>query len=57
MQNELGDPTISPGATPHVGQHVTVPSQPMSGPLSQTPSTSKVEPEQPDPNRARKVCD
>ncbi|KAL6725401.1 hypothetical protein Aduo_007456 [Ancylostoma duodenale] len=34
MQNELLDPTISPGATPHVGQHVTVPAQPLSGPLS-----------------------
>ncbi|CAJ0596752.1 unnamed protein product [Cylicocyclus nassatus] len=57
MQNDLVDPSISPGATPHVAQHVTVPSQPMSGPLSQTPSTSNVEQEQPDPNRARKVAE
>ncbi|EYC14282.1 hypothetical protein Y032_0041g449 [Ancylostoma ceylanicum] len=57
MQNELLDPTISPGATPHVGQHVTVPAQPLSGPLSQTPTSSNAEPEQPDPNRARKVAE
>ncbi|KAK6746170.1 hypothetical protein RB195_012342 [Necator americanus] len=57
MQNDLLDPTISPGATPHIGQHVTVPVLPLSGPLSETPSTSNAEPEQPDPNRARKVAE
>ncbi|WKY02453.1 hypothetical protein Q1695_016038 [Nippostrongylus brasiliensis] len=52
MQNELLEPPLSQG----IMQHVTLPSQPMSGPLSQTPS-SVADGEQSDPNRARKVAE
>nr|CDJ95621.1 unnamed protein product [Haemonchus contortus] len=51
MQNELLDPPLSQG----VMQHVTLPPQPMSGPLSQPPTSSIAESEQTDPNRARKA--
>ncbi|PIO58278.1 hypothetical protein TELCIR_20290, partial [Teladorsagia circumcincta] len=53
MQNELLEPPLTQG----VMQHVTLPPQPMSGPLSQTPAPSVSESEQPDPNRARKVAE
>ncbi|XGW15053.1 hypothetical protein V3C99_000937 [Haemonchus contortus] len=53
MQNELLDPPLSQG----VMQHVTLPPQPMSGPLSQPPTSSIAESEQTDPNRARKVAE
>ncbi|KAK6026246.1 hypothetical protein OSTOST_07833 [Ostertagia ostertagi] len=53
MQNDLLEPPLSQG----VMQHVTLPPQPMSGPLSQAPAPSVSESEQPDPNRARKVAE
>lgn len=52
MQNDLLDPPLSHG----IMQHVTLPQQPMSGPLSQAPSNLN-EAEQADPNRARKVAE
>ncbi|KAJ1355383.1 hypothetical protein KIN20_012771 [Parelaphostrongylus tenuis] len=53
MQNELLDPGLSHGLL----QHLDLPPQPVSGPLSQTPRPADALHEKVDPNRARKVAE
>ncbi|KAE9419768.1 hypothetical protein Angca_005887, partial [Angiostrongylus cantonensis] len=53
MQNELLDSSLSQGFIPHV----SLPPQPVSGPLSQTARSAVAVHEKVDPNRARKVAE